>query len=485
MRGRRFWVLACAVLALAAFNLTYRVGNESLTEWDESLYATSAFEMLESGDWVVTTFDGAADYYNSKPPLNVWLIALSLKAFGPSLAAMRAPSIIAAWLTIGVLLWWSKRRFGPHVALFACMVLATCFGFLHVHSGRTDNPDALLALFFLLIAITLDLSSDRPWRRIWLGPLFAGVFLLKGMAIMMPLLLVVIVEARRTLDARRRWLPLATASALAIAPVLAWAIPRWQADGWMFFDKMFFQDFVALSTTVQDNQNTSELFYLNILIKHHYDWIIAAITVVILFPPTSWAVVRQSLVFWRSRDDRVWVLGFWSAIALLVPMAMRTNLAWYINPLYPMFALGVGWLLAYGFSGRPAPAHHRTLLIAMVVMAAMLAEGKLIWYSYNYRALERSAQGLLLAEAQRLRGARVFGQWDRADAIVLKGIVRAKTAAAVNVDEFLAHSSPGDYLVLLSSMDHDGLIELASNGRHTLYRRDEKATESRVRDEAR
>jgi hypothetical protein len=253
----------------------------------------------------------------------------------------------------------------------------------------------------------------------------------------------------------------------------------------MFFDKMFFQDFVALSTTVQDNQNTSELFYLNILIKHHYDWIIAAITVVILFPPTSWAVVRQSLVFWRSRDDRVWVLGFWSAIALLVPMAMRTNLAWYINPLYPMFALGVGWLLAYGFSGRPAPAHHRTLLIAMVVMAAMLAEGKLIWYSYNYRALERSAQGLLLAEAQRLRGARVFGQWDRADAIVLKGIVRAKTAAAVNVDEFLAHSSPGDYLVLLSSMDHDGLIELASNGRHTLYRRDEKATESRVRDEAR
>jgi 4-amino-4-deoxy-L-arabinose transferase-like glycosyltransferase len=472
MRGRRFWVLAFAVLALAAFNLTYRVGNESLTEWDESLYATSAFEMIESGDWIVTTFNGATDYYNSKPPLNVWLIALSLKAFGPSLAAMRVPSIVAAWLTVLVLLWWSNRRFGPRVALFACMVLATCFGFLHVHSGRTDNPDALLALFFLLIAVTLDVSAERPWRRVWLGPLFAGVFLLKGMAILMPLLLVVIVEARRTFERRQRWLPMAAAAVLALVPTTAWAIPRWQADGWMFFERMFFQDFIALSTTVVENQKSSELFYLNILVKHHYDWIIAAIAVVILFPPTSWSVVRRSLAFWRSPDDWVWVIGFWSAIALLVPMAMRTNLAWYINPLYPMFALGVGWLLAYGFSGHPAPAHHRALLIAMVVMAGTLAEAKLIWYSYNYRALERSAQGLLLAEAGRLRGTRVFGNWDRAEAIVLKGIVHAESAAAVDVDQFMLHSAPGDYLVLPSSMNHDGLVQLATDGRHTLYRRD-------------
>lgn len=471
MRGRRFWVLASAVLALAAFNLTYRVGNESLTEWDGSLYATSAFEMLESGDWVVTTFNGETDYYNSKPPLNVWLIALSLKAFGPSLAAMRVPSIIAAWLTVVVLLWWSNRRFGPRVALFACLVLATCFGFLHVHSGRTANPDALLALLFLLIVVTLDISSERPWRGIWLGPLLAAVFLLKGMAILMPLLLVVVVEAHRRFDARRRWQPLAAASVFALAPVLTWAIPRWQADGTRFFERMFFQDFVTLTTTPLEEHGHSVLFYFDILAKHHYDWIIAAITVVILFPPASWAVARRSLAFWRSRDDRVWVLGFWSAIALFVPIAMRTNLPWYINPLYPMFALGVGWLLAYGFSGRPAPAHHRVLLVAMVVMAATLAEAKLMWYSYNYRGLERSAQGLLLAEAERLRGARVFGRWDRADAIVLKGIVRAETAAAVNVDEFLQHSAPGDYLVLPASMDHDGLVELASDGRHTLYRR--------------
>jgi hypothetical protein len=264
---------------------------------------------------------------------------------------------------------------------------------------------------------------------------------------------------------------LAAASILALVPTLAWAIFRWNSDRLAFFERMFFQDFVTLTTTAVEGHGHSPLYYLDVLVKHHYDWMVAALTVVILFPPASWTAVRGALAFWRSTTDRTRILGFWALIALLVPMAMRTNLPWYINPFYPMFALGIGWLLAYGFSGRDAPSHHRRLLIAMVVMAAVLAEGKLIWYSYNYRALERSVQGLLLAEAGRVRGARVFGRWDRADAIVLKGLVGAKAAAAGSLTEFLQQSEPGDFLVLPADEAHDGLEQLATHGRYALYRR--------------
>ena len=31
---------------------------------------------------------------------------------------------------------------------------------------------------------------------------------------------------------------------------------------------------------------------------------------------------------------------------------------------------------------------------------------------------------------------------------------------------------PGDYLVLPSEMAHDGLVQLGTYGKHTLYRRD-------------
>jgi 4-amino-4-deoxy-L-arabinose transferase-like glycosyltransferase len=469
---RRYAALVIAVLALAAFNLTFRIGSASLTEWDSSLYANSAHEMVESGHWVATTSYGALDYSNSKPPLNVWLIALEMKAFGASLVSIRIASCAAAWLTVLALVIWAWRRFSPAVGLFSALVLATCFGFIHVHSGRSANPDALLTLFLFLIVIVLDAAGDGPWRRVWLGPLLAGVFLLKGMAIMLPLLLIAVIEFRRRLPARERWQPLALALVAFVMPVGAWAIARWQVDQWLFFERIFFQDFVALSTTSLDNQAGSPLFYLNILQKHHYDWIIAAITVVVLFRPASWAPFRRALAFWRHPDDRIAIVGWWVAIGLIVPSLMQTKLPWYVNPLYPMFALGVGAALSYGFSRRGFPPHHRKLLVAMVVIASIVAETKLIYYSYSYRDLEHSVQGLLLVEADRIRGTRVYNSsWNQADNFVMRALVHADQGIAMTVEEFLARSGPGEFLVLPAEAAHPGAEPVAVLGRYGLYQR--------------
>jgi hypothetical protein len=130
-------------------------------------------------------------------------------------------------------------------------------------------------------------------------------------------------------------------------------------------------------------------------VKHHYDWMVAALAAVILFPPASWSPLRRALRFWTGDDDLNLLLGAWVAITLLVPTLMQTKLPWYLNAFYPMFAIGVGWALAYGLSSVAEPRpYHRRLLIAMIVMAATIAEAKLIWYSYHYRDFDRTAQGL-------------------------------------------------------------------------------------------
>ena len=122
------------MLGLAAINLAFGLGSEVVSEWDESMYAISAWEMGRTGQLVATTFLGAIDYYNTKPPLNVWLIALSFKAFGINLVSLRLVSVVSAWLTVAVLQGWARRAFGPMIALFAGLVLATSFGFVYVHS---------------------------------------------------------------------------------------------------------------------------------------------------------------------------------------------------------------------------------------------------------------------------------------------------------------------------------------------------------------
>ena len=156
--------------------------------WDESLFAITAGEMLDSGDWIGTTFLGSLDYYNSKPPLHVWLVALSFKAFGPGLVSLRLPAIVAAWLTVGAARVVGERaRSAARSPWWPALVLATCYGFLYVHSGRSGNSDALFTLLVLLTVVTLWAARDHPWRRAWLGAIVGLVFMVKGMGILMPL----------------------------------------------------------------------------------------------------------------------------------------------------------------------------------------------------------------------------------------------------------------------------------------------------------
>jgi len=463
--------LVVAVLALAAFNLTFNLQSESVTQWDESLYANSALDMLDGGGVVVTTIGGEVDYYNAKPPLNVWLIAAGLRVFGRSLLAMRIAAITAAWLTVVVLLIWGWRRVGPPAGLFSALVLSTSFGFLHVHSARSANPDALLALLLLLIVITLDSAAARPWRRAWLGPLLAGVFLLKGMAVVLPLLLIALIERRRRMPARDRWMPLGAAIAVAAIPIALWGVARWRFDRHLFFERMFFQDFITLSTTVLDDHSGSPLFYLTVLLKHQYDWLVPVAAVALLYPPASWRSFASRLAFWRSRNECVWVLGAWTALAFIVPSIMQTKAAWYINPFYPAFALGVGSVLSYGLSHVSGPRDKRRLFAAAVVMAAIVAETKVFWYSKHYRALDRTSQGVLMAEADRLKGARVYNtSWELAELFVVRGLVQARPET-ITIEEFVMRAGPMDFIVLPADVTHPSLTRVAVRGSYGLYQR--------------
>src|SRR6185436_9664901 len=91
----------------------------------------------------------------------------------------------------------ARRAFSPGIALVAGAVLATNFGFIFVHAGRSANPDAVLALLMLLTVATLWAAHDTPSRLIWLGPLVAGIFLLKGMAALLAIAIVTTVELGR------------------------------------------------------------------------------------------------------------------------------------------------------------------------------------------------------------------------------------------------------------------------------------------------
>ena len=469
---RHYRVLAAAVLALAAFNLLYRLGSEVVIEWDESLYAISATEIVSSGHWIGVTFLGHLDYYNAKPPLNVWLIALSFKAFGASLLSLRLASVASAWLTVAVLMWWTRRAVTEAASLAAGLVLSTSFGFLYVHAARNANTDAMFALLILLAVVVLWAAHDRPWLRMFLGPILAATFLLRGMGVLMPLAIVGVAEVTRRRAPRERWRPLAAAAALFVVPAGAWAIARWSLDQWQFFEPLFSYDFVARTFGSIEGHQGGPLYYLNVLQKDAYEWLFAGALAWILFP-LPWARVRAGVRSW-FRPGGPTEVSAWAGATLLIPTLMRTKVAWYLNPFFPVFAAGVGWLVANGLSqpeigGRAR--RNRAILAVAVVAAFAVAEGKLVWYSFHYRDLGHTVQGLLLGERDRLAGHGVYRvHWDNADFFVTR-LVGADGRVAPDVDAFLRTSRPGDFY--LSSQDETcpNLALVRSDGDLRIYQR--------------
>lgn len=459
--------LAGAVLSVAAFNLAFRIGNELVQDWDESLFAITADEMVASGDWIRTTFLGSLDYYNSKPPLHMWLVALAFKAFGPGLVTLRLPTMIAAWLTVALLMWWAARAFGHTLAVVAGLVLATCYGFLYVHSGRSGNSDALLTLLVLLTVVTLWASRDHPWRRVWLGVIVGLVFMIKGTGIVMPSLIIAGTELGGRWRGRLRWLPLVAAAGVFVLVVTPWTVARWRLDGWLFFDAMFFHDFAERVTMVLDGHEGAAYYYLYFLQKHHYDWLLAA-AVALACLPAPWTRLR-ALVAGPDRFLAV-LMASWFAGTFVLPSSVATKLGWYLNSFYPLFALAVAWVIVEAWQATAARPRRTALVAASFVVALGVAEGKLAWHSYRLLDLGRSAQSLILAHGPEIASRRVYArEWRHSDRFVVR-TVGGRCVKVPDEDAFLRDSRADDLWLGAPGLDAR-LVPVATTGRQTLYRR--------------
>src|SRR5229473_898978 len=131
------------LLALAAGLSFPNLGGPSLWDIDEGNNAEAAREMLESGNWVVPTFN--YELRVDKPALLYWLQIAAYRIFGVNEFAARFPSAVAALLTILLTYELARCLFGPSTGLLAGVVLASAVGFCA--AAHFANPDALLNLF--------------------------------------------------------------------------------------------------------------------------------------------------------------------------------------------------------------------------------------------------------------------------------------------------------------------------------------------------
>src|SRR3954466_14026961 len=114
-----------------------------------------------------------------KPPLSLWLMGLSARAFGFSSFSLLLPQALETVAAVALLYATVRRVFGPVAALAAGATLA--LSPVTVAMARVDMPDALVVLLMVASAWLL-VRAVEPGRTkflVWCGAIVGLAFMTK------------------------------------------------------------------------------------------------------------------------------------------------------------------------------------------------------------------------------------------------------------------------------------------------------------------
>ncbi len=157
-----------ALLLLAGLLDLWALGQN---DWANEYYSAAVRSM--SGSWhnfIFGSFDAQGLMTVDKPPLALWVQALSVKAFGFNSLAILVPQALMGVASVALTYDLTRRRWGRAAGFLAGLVLALTP--IAVAVSRHNNPDALLVLC-CVAALWAFVRALEDGRTGWL--VLAGV----------------------------------------------------------------------------------------------------------------------------------------------------------------------------------------------------------------------------------------------------------------------------------------------------------------------
>jgi 4-amino-4-deoxy-L-arabinose transferase-like glycosyltransferase len=223
---RQQWIIArsalTALLAIGTFLRFYHLGQAGVNEY----YAAAVKSMLLSWhNFFFVAFEPGGTISVDKPPLGLWIEALSAYLFGFNGFALTLPNAFAGVLSIFLIYKLVRRPFGQWAGLAAAAVLAVMP--VAIATERSNTSDGMLVLVLLLAAWAfLQSVYSGKARWLFLGVLIVGLgFNFKMLQAFLPL---PAFYALYLFGTKGQWLRkaiyLSAATALLLAVSFSWAM---------------------------------------------------------------------------------------------------------------------------------------------------------------------------------------------------------------------------------------------------------------------
>lgn len=385
------WAWFIGAIILAASVLFYRLAALPIQVWDEARLANNALEMTQTGLSIITTYAGLPDHWNTKPPLLIWLMSMSIRVFGPNEWGVRLPSVLAAMVTAVIVFTFCTcclRR--PFVGFLSVLFLFGTPGYIHFHGARTGNYDAMLTLWTTsyLLAGYMFLQEQTSRKTLWLfisavGILFALFTKTVQGLIFLPALFVYAASQRRLMEVLQ-------SPAIYIHGILilvacgGYYFAREHVDPGYFANAQA-NDLMGRYGTVLDGHQGGPLFYLLLLIE--YPWLVISLAI-------------AAYQIWRGQAERRQIstfLGLVSLFYLLIISSASSKLPWYAMPLCPLSAIIMAIALEQLLEGITIRAGRpKKMMRRMIVAIAILASIGV--FASNAYLLNRNDAGMKVVE---------------------------------------------------------------------------------------
>ena len=304
----------------------YHLNELPIIQWDESRLAVNASEMFHSGDFLTTTYEYKPDYYNTKPPLMIWLQVLCASVLGMNEMAIRFPSALAGLFCILFCGWIiHKHTDNINLAALSILILASSGGFIQLHGSLTGDFDALLAALLLMsVYYHQDFIINKYKPALYNFIFFFSLAILCKSAAAFIAAPIFILTCCIT-PSKRNVLKTILAISAASSPFFAYVGYReLEAPG--YINIILENDFIGRFANPIEGHSAEWYYYLVNLIDFRFSYFIYLLPIALVF-----GLIGKSKT-WRYYSV------FFIAYIIIISIA-QTRIHWYDMPLLPMVSI--------------------------------------------------------------------------------------------------------------------------------------------------
>ncbi len=334
---RNGWKSAILIAFLIMCIYLFMSTRTTLWDRDEPRFTRATVEMIESGNYLVPTFNG--QMWADKPILFYWFMSVAIRLFGPTEFACRFWGGVGTAVTCLLTFFIGQRLLGGKSGLWAMVILASTLMMIGV--GTMATIDAMLLPFIvavMAIFVRTAISGNRISHIILAGIALGAGMLAKGPMGLQPLVVIAVTLwlGRKTgLGVKRFVWQLGPALIIGCLIFLAWAIPANNATNGEFFRVFIGRHVLTRAIKPMEQHGGNFLLYL----PYYLVVIIGGFCPWTLHLPGAISAVLGGRV--GRRESRILLISWVVSIFILMTLA-ATKLPHYILFTWPAMALMVG-----------------------------------------------------------------------------------------------------------------------------------------------